>query len=234
VSDSWEDKYPQDIQEQAIKRAIQDQYKSSLYKTCKKLLGYNDINISTHGDMVRALESTSKRKLIVMPRGTFKSSVGCVGYPIWMLMRDPNLRILIDSEKYDNSKNFIREIKGKLSSNPVINLFGEFRSDNNWAEGSITIRQRDKILKEASITASGLSANKTSQHYDVIIHDDMNSDKNSNTTESCQKIIDHYRMNTSILEPGGVMVIIGTRYSANDLIQFVMDNEINKEGLVTL
>lgn len=207
-------------------------YKASLYITCKDLLDYSDINERTHMPMIAALEDITKRKLIVMPRGTFKSSIGVVGYSIWRLLSDPNLRILIDSEKYDNSKNFIREIKGKLEDEKLASLFGEFKSDKNWSEGSITIKQRTKVRKESSVTASGVSANKTGQHYDLIICDDMNSDKNSGTKEACQKIVDHYRLNTSILEPGGTMVVIGTRYSANDLIQFIIDKEVADTGLL--
>jgi hypothetical protein len=113
----------------------------------------------------------------------------------------------------------------------MVQLFGDFKS-NQWAEGSITIKQRTKILKEASITASGVGTGKTGQHYDVIIHDDLNSSKNSQTKEMRDKVINHYKLNTSILEPEGIMVIIGTRYSADDVIGWVLDNEIKPQGLL--
>lgn len=194
--------------------------------TCKFLLGYTDITWHTHGDMVRALEAPTKRKLIAMPRGTFKSSIGVVGYAIWLLIRNPNLRILIDSEKYENSKNFIREIRHKLESPLISNLFGD-AVGAVWGEGELVLQWRSVGLKEGSVTASGIEAGKTGQHYDIIIHDDINSAENSRTTEARQKVIDHYRLNTSILEPDGIMVIIGTRYSADDLIGFVLENEID-------
>lgn len=221
-----------DLELECLKELLQENYRESLFRTVHTLLGYKDITANTHLPIVKALESETKRKLICVPRGTFKSSIGCVAYPIWLLLRNPDLRILIDSEKYENSKNFIREIKGKLETQELTSLFGQFKSDSNWAEGSITIRQRTKVLKESSITASGVAANKTGQHYDVIIHDDMNSDKNSQTSEARQKVIDHYRLNTSILEPNGIMVIIGTRYSADDLIGWILEHEVYRQGLL--
>lgn len=211
---------------EAGKEILRETYKDSLYRTAYDLLEYKDLTATTHLPIVHCLEAESKRKVICVPRGTFKSSIGVVAFPIWLLLRDPNLRILIDSEKYENSKNFIREIKGKLEMPNVTALFGDFKSDSNWAEGSLTIKQRTKVLKESSITASGVAANKTSQHYDVIIHDDMNSDKNSDSIEARQKVIDHYRLNTSILEPNGTMAIIGTRYAADDLIGWILENEV--------
>ncbi len=216
---------PPEFRLRALKQALKLELQGSLYKTAKVLLGYRDVNHHTHGDMIRALESDAPRKLIVMPRGTFKSSVSTIAYPIHLLNKNPNLRILLDSEVYTNSKNFLREIKAHMLRTDLTDIFGEYMSDN-WTEGEITIKQRTAVLKEASITCGGVGTIKVGQHYDVIISDDLNSNKNSETPEGCQKVINHYRMNTAILEPGGIYVIVGTRYSALDLIQHVLDNEI--------
>lgn len=176
--------------------------------------------------MIKALESKTKRKLIVMPRGTFKSSICCVAYPIWLLQTNPNLRILIDSEIFTNSKNFLTEIKNHLSSESFMTVFGPWQSNDNWTQTSITINQRTKNLKEATITCSGVGATKVGQHYDVIIGDDYNSDKNSANPEQRKKVVDHYRMNLSILEPEGTYVIVGTRYAADDVIGHILANEV--------
>lgn len=216
----------------ALKLYFCNRFRKSLYETAKYLLSYKDITKSTHSGMILALESSTKRKLICVPRGTFKSTIGVVAYSIWLLINNPNLRILIDSEKYENSKNWIREIKGKLEDNLITSLFGQFKHDSNWSEGSITIKQRTQVYPQSSVTASGIGAGKVGQHYDVIIHDDLNSDKNSATPELRKKIIDHYKMNTSILEPGGIMVVIGTRYAEDDVIGWIIENEIKQKGLL--
>lgn len=213
---------------EAYKLAIQEHCKRSLYVTCRFLLGYNDVEPETHGDMIRALVSPTERKLLVMPRGTLKSSIGVVGYAIWRLLRNPNERILIDSEVYSNSKNFLREIRAHLESNKLTHIFGEFKSDN-WNEGEITIKQRTIPKKEASITCGGIGTVKVGQHYDVVIQDDLNSQNNSGTTEGREKVIRHYQMNQAILDPGGTIVVIGTRYSTDDVIGHILENEIGGE-----
>lgn len=206
--------------------ALKDHYKGSLYYTCKDLLGYKDITRFTHGPMIECLESSATRKLICVPRGCFKSSIGVVGYTIWRLMNDPNLRILIDSEVYVNSKNFIREIKAHLQSPKFVAIFGDWRSNDNWNEGEITVNCRTKVLKEATVVASGVAAIKVSQHFDVILNDDLNSGNNSLTQEARKKVIQHYQMNQAILEPNGCYVVIGTRYAADDLIGWILENEV--------
>lgn len=196
----------------------------SLEFLSRRIVGYKDINKQTHGEIINLLEDSNKRKMIVVPRGSLKSSIACVAYPIWLLIRNPNLRILIDSEIYTNSKNFIREIKAHLESEVMTTLFGDFKGPT-WSEGEIIIRQRTKSSPQASITAGGVETQKTGQHYDVIIMDDLNSPTNSNTQDGCEKVINHFRYNNSILDPNGIMVVIGTRYAANDLIGFILDTQ---------
>ncbi len=208
----------------AIEQSLASVYKRSLMALAKVGLGYKDLNEETHGSIVSLLMDGSKRKLICVPRGCLKSSLACVAYPIWLLINNPDKRILIDSELFTNSSTFIREIKLHLENPDITKLFGEFKG-STWNSDEIIIKQRHKKLKEASVVAGGVSTTKVGQHYDVIIHDDMNSPENTNNSENAQKVIDHFRYNISILEPDGVMVIIGTRYSANDLIAYVLDNE---------
>lgn len=218
-------RHPPEVQASVLKNLLREQYKQSLYLTTKVLLGYKDVNWATHGDVFQNLESATKRKLIVMPRGTFKSSICSVAYPIWLLLRDPNVRIMLDSELYTNCKNFLREIRQHLQRPELTALFGEFHGET-WNEGEITIRQRTVIRKEASITASGIGSERTGQHFEYIICDDLNSPSNSGTIEAREKVVTHSRYNLSILEPTGTLVIVGTRYAAGDVIGHTIATEI--------
>lgn len=189
----------------------------------------------THGPICDMLMSPSKKKLLVVPRSCFKSSLASISYPIWLLIRDHNERILIDSELFTNSSKFLREIKGHLTSPLMVKLFGQFKTDFNWNDSEITIKQRTKIYKESSITCSGIGAQKTSQHYSVIIADDLSSLDNSMTADQREKVVNHYKLYISLLEPNGTLVVIGTRYSQGDIIGHILDNEVDREmknGLV--
>lgn len=187
----------------------------------KDFLGYKDLEWSVHGQFIGVFESPAPRKLLVMPRGTFKSTLGSVSYPIWRLLRNPDLTILLDSELYSNSKNFIREIKGHLQSEKMTKFFGS-QVGPKWDEGEIILKSRQANRKEASITAGGLGTTRVGQHYDLIIGDDYNSPQNSETPEKCQKVIDHVRYNLNILNPGGEYCFLGTRYAERDVIGFFL------------
>lgn len=201
-------------------------YRKSLYLTAKYLLGYSEVNWRTHGEMIQVLEGPEKRKLIIMPRGTFKTSIAIVAYPIWCLLNDPNERIMIDSELFTNAKRSLQEISQHLQSEKLVNLFGEFRGDGVWNDSEILISQRTIIKKEASLMASGIGAEKTGVHATRILSDDLCSPSNMNTPENRQKVVDHYRYYTSILDPGGTIVVVGTRYHSSDLYAWLLENEI--------
>ena len=146
---------------------------------------------------------------------------------MWKLIRDPNERILIDSEIYGNSKNFLFEIRAHMQSEKFTKLFGQFETKERWTQGEIVIAQRTKkSLKEASITAGGVGTIKVGQHYSTIIGDDYNSFKNSANKDQRAKVIQHYRGNQAILEPSGEYVIIGTRYSEDDVIGHIISSEV--------
>jgi len=219
---------PESERKFADKVALKTLLEGSLFYFSKYGMNHQDINWETHGEVIEALESDAKRALIVMPRGTLKSSLCSIDFPAWSLIRSPDLRILIDSEIYTNSSRFLREIVGNMKTNLFTELWGEFEGPV-WTEGEIVIKQRKKILKESSITCSGIGAGKTSQHYDLIIADDMNSPKNSNTEDGLQKVIDHYKMYTSLLEPDGRIIVVGTRYHELDLIGNILENECKIE-----
>ena len=212
------------------KAVLKELYLYDFFYFAKRFLGYKDLEKEVHGQFIDVFKSRAPRKLVVMPRGTFKSTLGSVAYPIWRLLRDPNLTILLDSELYSNSKNFIREIKGHLQSERMTSLFGDMIG-HKWDEGEIIVGQRTANRKEASITAGGIGTTRVGQHYDLIIGDDYNSPQNSETPEKCQKVIDHVRYNLNILNPGGEYLIIGTRYAERDVIGFFLADILEERKL---
>jgi hypothetical protein len=210
---------------ETVQRALQLKYQQSLYHTAKYLCGYQDINWVTHGKALTVLQSPRNRKLVVMPRGTFKTSLCVVAFTIWNIIRNPNVRILIDSELWTLSRNSLREIKAHITGGAFQSVFP------GWGltlanQDEMTVNQRTTIRKEPTVTASGIGAGKTGQHYDIILFDDLNSPQNSLKPELAQKVVDHYRYYTSILEPGGVISGSGTRYAEMDLIGHILRTEV--------
>lgn len=207
----------------------------NLYYFCKEILGYDLISPKPHQELATFLQKEKNpKKLILLPRGAFKSTVITVGYAMWKLMNNPNERILISSETYAQSKTFLSAIKSHIEENDTFKaIYGDQKkADSVWRQEEITVAGRTKVAREASISVSGVGQTRVGMHYDTIILDDVVSNNNINTPEQIKKIIDHYRLLLSILDPGKELIIVGTRYSFADLYGHILEEE--KDTFATL
>lgn len=171
-----------------------------------------------------------RKKLILWPRKHLKSTVFTQGEALRRAILDPDIRILISNFKWDNSKRFLGAIKGYLQSPRFIELYGGLLPDskdkyrkNNEAE--LTLKSRENLgLKEPTFSTTGLDAAQTSQHYDLIIHDDLVDRRNIGSIEQIEKVIMYYKDSLDLLDPGKELWILGTRWHPLDLYGWIMDN----------
>ena len=198
---------------------------NNLLYFAKNIIGFQDVNKEVHGKLCSILQdNTKKKKLILLPRGSFKTSVATISYPIWCLIKNPNLRILIDSEVYENSKNYLKAIRLIFETNKELRLlYGNYVSKRGWLDESLQVAKRNVIFKEPSIDISSVDTVKVGMHYDKIIVDDICSDKNTSTAEQRQKVIDHYKLLLSILEPNGELIFCGTCWHWADLYAYLIE-----------
>lgn len=201
---------------------------------CKHILGYGDM-AKMHEELCSFTTKRTKkgrlrkRMLILEPRGSFKSSVVTIGYALWRVVQDPNIRILIDSEEFGKSKAFMRETKNHIEGNDLFReCYGELDARKNidiWTEALYNVAPRTSGAKEPTFSAAGIDVTKVGMHYDVIIADDLVSDKNVTTREQIEKVIQHYKLLLSLLEPDGQLIIIGTRWDYGDLYGWLLERD---------
>lgn len=204
--------------------------KDDLIYLVKNILGYSEVEEDVHGVMAKALRMPQKKKLILMPRGSFKTTVVTVGDCIQTILRDGNSRILIDSEVLGYSERLLAQIKRDMSKASFIDLYGDLiSSDYRETSREFTVKTRTDLgLKEPTVSAAGIGTVANGPHYDKIIADDLHSEKNISTKEQIEKVIDHYRLLLSLLDPGGELVIVGTRWHFMDLYSYLIEGEMKR------
>lgn len=203
--------------------------RDDLYYLAKNILGYDRMRDKPHKELSDFLKNSKRRtKLILMPRGSFKSSVVTVGYTIQSLIQDPNKTILISSETQGNAIKFVGEIKGHFEQNEKFKkLYGDWANRGNiWKSNEFVIRPRKKVRKESSVSAGSLEkGTQVGMHYDTVILDDCVSINNISSDAQIQKTIDHYKLLLSILNPDGEIIVIGTRWGFLELYSWLSDPE---------
>lgn len=242
-----------------------------LFYLCKYILGYDLMTQDTHGDLCIYVQSLLDEKvaapvierdadkvegghnfsdqfdprknflLLLMPRGSFKSSVVTIGFTLQLILSDPDCRVLIDSETFSKSKAFLSEIKGHLQENEkyraiYYHIYGSYpddkKRDDIWTDSQVNISARKRQRKEPTISCAGIDVTKTGMHYDLIIADDLMSEKNITTREQIDQVINHYKLALSLLDPGKPFIVIGTRWDYKDVYQHILDNEMDRFNIL--
>lgn len=198
--------------------------KESLFFLSTSFLGYKDWD-KVHDDVERFLMKPARRKALLLPRGHLKSTLVTVAYSIQAMLRDPDVRVLIANGVWDMSRRFLSEIKGQLETSQLKNLFGNFRSER-WNQDDAIVMQRGKPRKEPTYQTTGVEAEQTGGHFDLIILDDLTGLQNSQTPEQREKTKRYRRSMINLLEPGGTLIEIGTRWHLDDTFSVIFENEM--------
>jgi predicted phage terminase large subunit-like protein len=221
------------------------------YPYLKDILGYGDLYEPFHGPMVQAVTKPTHKtftptekiglvtghrrryKMIQACRGSFKSSVCTFGYATWLIAKEYtetgacNIRILIGSEVLDLAKSFVRAARQIMEQEPRwLDLFGDHRGDikgRRWTDNGLTSRFRTlSRLKEPTISTIALDAPRAGNHYDVIIADDLETERASASREQIEKCWEFYRLMHSLLEPKGEMILVSTRWHYDDIYSRIL------------
>lgn len=211
-------------------RALRLRCQTDLKFLCVEVLGMVDWDDELHGDLVRELSMPDTNKLLLIPRGHLKSSIVTVGWTIQQIIINPNIRIYITNAVWGLSKDFLREIIGLLTDKSQLSdIFGQFDGKGSkFTEDEIIISQRTVgTIKEPTITTGSIEKADTGNHFDIILHDDLVEENNINTADQIKKVIRFRNNCLDLLDPGGLEIIIGTRWAMGDLYGHLIENEMS-------
>ena len=214
--------------------------RSDFYWFSKYMYGNSDMVEHVHRGICDKIVKWNYEKtgayelLILQPRGFFKSSIG-EAYVTWELEKNRNMRVLITGETVENGIRRLSAIKSCIEKPEFVEVYGDLKNDPKtkkpikWAEDEITLvgrSGRGVLQREGSVTVSAPGSTKTGMHYDLIVADDLVGPSNVTTSNLIEKTKDYYKQLLSLIEPGGKIIFIGTRWSYDDLYGWMLgENE---------
>lgn len=172
-------------------------------------------------------EPPSNRFIIQGFRGVAKSFITC-GYVVWLLWRDPQLKIMIVSaskERADANASFIKKIinevpflghlKAREGQRDTQNLFdvGPARPDHS-----------------PSVKSVGITGQLTGSRADIIVADDVEVPGNSFTQVMRDRLFELVKEFDAILKPGDDKKIIYLGTPQNEMSLY---NELQERGYIT-
>jgi len=215
----------------------------SLFYFAKYIIGFKDMEVQPHWELCRFLEvNDGEDLLILLPRGTFKSSVISVAFPLWKLIGNKNLRFLLSGGELDHTKNFLSLISDIILRSPDFRmLYGDLSGGktDTWTKTAVSVEGRTRFRAEESITASSYKVSKVSQHYDYAILDDLHNEKNHKSKELVDQVWNYLELIQPILDPVEIpssteeiretkpspRIVVGTRWHDFDCYGRILTEE---------
>lgn len=201
----------------------------------KNVLGYKDLDEHLHGDICEILAREDRHKyLFLLPRGHLKSSCVTIGYPMWRAIQRPERTFAIFNETEELPLEFMREIREHFEDNPILRKhWGHLipSGGNRVWRSDALILNRDLISRTPTFGASSINKSTAGRHPDVMILDDVISDRTVASEEGLKKSLARFRELQALLEPPtpndpvrGTMIVIGTRWHWQDLYSYIINN----------
>ncbi len=220
------------MESQEAKRLFAQEFFKRNFDAFVYLLGYRDIGEFHKKQLVKISKSkfindNPTRRLWLWSRGFFKTSLITEAHTLWLIVNNPNIRVLIVSYTIEVAKKPLGAIRNHFTSNEDFRyFFKEFCPASN-KDGKIefgttenfTIPNRTKSLKEPTVMCAGVGTNITGLHFDFMKIDDLvNRDSVTNDTQ-IQSSKDYYSLLRPIFDNPTIPRedIIGTIYHFNDL-----------------
>ncbi len=170
-----------------------------------------------HEDIYRWL-NVYDRLLLEASRDFAKSTLVSMIYPLFKIVTNPNIRILLITGSGDNAAKFVHGIKWHLENNErLISHFGSLKSrTSKWCSDQFTVVRPD-LLKEPTFKAIGWQSHIVGGRYDLVILDDIEDSKNARTPDHGQARIHWLENDILPMLKGGQMVVVQPYQGAHDL-----------------
>ena len=150
-------------------------------------------------------------------RGKGKSAISAV-YASWLLLKDPNVTIMVLSATADKAIKFISQVRQIIELVPYMADLKpkEFDKDNAFG---FNVGNRTKIGQDLSCYAKGISSQITGSHADHIIADDVEIEENADTPAAREKLLEKLAELEQIRNPvkDGSIRILGTFQSTDSI-----------------
>jgi len=236
-------------QTEEARRELRKDCQDSLYFLIRAVLGYKDLVPHVHLPVCLFLTKWStRRKLLEMGRGHFKSTCGSIGLPIWLEIQalfgdswnsllPTRLHVLLRSNTGTNAELFLQEVRALQANNALFKwLFPELAPQSRdilmneriWVNRPVVrIEDGQTVQLDFRIDAIGTGGSAVSRHFDGIIDDDLVDEDEADSETQMDKVIrEHKRSESLFVEPSaGRYWLIGTRWAFNDLLSHVRENE---------
>lgn len=156
------------------------------------------------------------RICVAMPPRHSKSSLITLAYPLWLIVHNPNLNILIVNASFSLSERFGIQLREYIREYGA--LFGLKLSKAKQSATTLMFEDLNGKLYTGSIRLMGANATITGMDADYVILDDIIKNEEDTTPSALNKTYEWFQhVLLQRIEPHTRLLILHTRWNTNDL-----------------
>lgn len=156
------------------------------------------------------LQHGPKKRMVQAFRGVGKSWI-TAAFVLWLLYRDPQLRIMVVSASAERAKNFTKFVKSLIHE---MDILKHLIPRNDQRQSSVSFDVGPALADQnPSVVAKGITGQLTGSRADIIVADDIEVPNNSATQTMREHLGESIKEFAAIIKPGGEIIYLGTPQS---------------------
>jgi predicted phage terminase large subunit-like protein len=169
----------------------------------------------------RIAQGKLKRLIVCLPPRHSKSEFASTYFPSWMMGLRGNLKIIQTTHTAELAVRFGRKVRNIIDSQDYRHIFPDTRLEaDNKSAGRWTSNQ------EGEFFAAGVGGAITGRGADLLIIDDPHSEQDAMSPTAMESAYEWYTSGPrQRLQPGGIIIIVMTRWSTKDLVGKVLKKQ---------
>ena len=169
----------------------------------------------------RIAQGKLKRLIVCLPPRHSKSEFASTYFPSWMMGLRGNLKIIQTTHTAELATSFGRKVRNLIDSSEYSSIFPDLKLQaDNKSAGRWTSNQQGEFF------AAGVGGAITGRGADLLIIDDPHSEQDALSPTAMESAYEWYTSGPrQRLQPGGIIVLVMTRWSTKDLVGKVLKKQ---------
>ena len=169
----------------------------------------------------RIAQGKLKRLIVCLPPRHSKSEFASTFFPAWMMGRRGDLKIIQTTHTAELAVRFGRKVRNLIDSDDYSQIFPELKLEaDNKSAGRWTTNQDGESFY------AGVGGAITGRGADLLIIDDPHSEQDALSPTAMEAAYEWYTSGPrQRLQPGGIIIIVMTRWSTKDLVGKVLKKQ---------
>lgn len=202
------------------------------------LYGLEGLGVDWQGESVRDFPRVTRpvsdafirAQLLMLPRGSYKSTICSEALPLWILINRPNAKVMVAAQSQGDAVKRLTTMELLMRQSPQFQrIWGKWWEDSpRWERTDKIVNVRNRADSTPSMSAVSPGVWKPGAHPDYIIFDDILDEKTVESDVEMERVHQFFETVQPALTDPACQWVVGTPYGELDLYAELQGEKFRK------